>query len=264
MPFFIKNNMKFYYETHGDQGPWLTLLNGHTRTTKDFKFVCKNLEPFFRILTFDQRGAGQTKKDESHETPDPFTWHDMAEDVKNLWNHLKIVKSHLLGISMGGMIAQAVAQKYNTQVDKLILVSTANHFIKKLQNDNEWPNSLEGLEEKIAKNFSSKFKSNPLLIKAMAKSIFKEIHQGHFLANAALQRKAILNFVNEDPIRQPCLIIHGSKDEVIPLDEAIKLSKQARAAETYFLEVGHLVLAEAGKEFTEKVKYFLIDPATIA
>ena len=81
-----------YYETHGESGDWVTLINGHTRTVRDFKMFTKKLiASGFRVLVADNRGAGET------ETSFPFTLEDIAEDIHDIWEELNIDKSHVLG-----------------------------------------------------------------------------------------------------------------------------------------------------------------------
>ncbi len=93
MPYLERDNAKIYYEVWGDSGPWVTLVNGHTRTMRDFRAMGYYLnERGWRALAIDNRGSGRT------ESPLDFTIDMMADDIEALWNELDIDESHLLGI----------------------------------------------------------------------------------------------------------------------------------------------------------------------
>ena len=79
-----------------------------------------DLSKKFRVLAFDNRGAGRTV------TPDEgeFTIELLADDTVALIDALAIEKAHIVGMSMGGMIAQELALKYPEKVDKLVLGCT--------------------------------------------------------------------------------------------------------------------------------------------
>ncbi|WP_447503132.1 alpha/beta fold hydrolase, partial [Acinetobacter pittii] len=57
----------------------------------------------------------------------PYTLHDMADDVSMLLDRLGVTKAHVIGASMGGMIAQILAAKYPEKVEKLGLMFTSNN-----------------------------------------------------------------------------------------------------------------------------------------
>ncbi|HDD57532.1 MAG TPA: alpha/beta hydrolase [Thermoplasmatales archaeon] len=79
----------------------------------------------FKVIVFDNRGMG-----ESTGSLGPYTIPIMAEDAVNLLEHLGIDKAHIVGSSMGGMIAQEMAINYPEKVDKLILCSTTAKLSK--------------------------------------------------------------------------------------------------------------------------------------
>lgn len=107
-----------YYEQQGTGTP-LILICGISADLSVWKFLAAELSPHFRVVMLDNRGVGRT------ETPDaPFTIVDMAEDVLGLMDHLGIDSAHVLGWSMGGIIAQTLALNYPERVQKLVLVGS--------------------------------------------------------------------------------------------------------------------------------------------
>jgi 3-oxoadipate enol-lactonase len=112
------NGISMYYEVHG-QGIPLVLISG---LGGDHTFWDTSIEIFsasFKVIVFDTRGIGKTATPE-----EPYTMDIFAEDLAGLMTALQIEKAHILGFSMGGVIAQTFAVKYPDKVLKLILAAT--------------------------------------------------------------------------------------------------------------------------------------------
>ena len=231
----------------------VTLLNGHTRTHKDFTLMAKFLNrKNYGVLTLDNRcsGTSQGFKD--------FTLNDMAKDVTHLWEHLEIERSHLLGISMGGMISQIIANKNPKIVEKLILVSTAPST-DWLQADEGWGHDLQQIQDKMHKYFSENFvEKNHPLIDLMCKQILTQINQDNFVENAAQQRQAMKSFDEvAASIQTKTMIIHGELDQIIPIEAAKELQRKIPNADINIVRgVGHLLLAEWGKQLYNSIEDF--------
>jgi pimeloyl-ACP methyl ester carboxylesterase len=73
----------------------------------------------FSVLTFDNRGTGQSEKPSSG-----YDLHIMAGDLLGLLHHLSWSKPHVLGFSMGGAIAQEFAIRHPERLDRLVLFAT--------------------------------------------------------------------------------------------------------------------------------------------
>lgn len=258
MPVLEVPNASIHYETSGASGPWVTLINGHTRTRKDFKLMTKALvDAGFRVLTLDNRGSGES----SHHGA--FTIVDMASDVERLWEKEDVPESHVLGISMGGMIAQRLAATHPDRVKKLILISTAasRSFIDD-HAEKPWGMTMEEVKEKLAFYFAPAFLArNKLLVDAMAKQILKNITEGSFAAEAAAQRTAMADFdgsVYLPRIKARTLVLHGAQDRIMDPDAARDLAAGLAGAQLqWFDDAGHLLLAEAPKALYESVIAFL-------
>jgi pimeloyl-ACP methyl ester carboxylesterase len=70
----------------------------------------------FQVVIFDNRDAGKSSKATA-----PYTISDMSDDVAGLMEALNIEKAHILGISMGGMIAQDFAIRHHQRVERVVL-----------------------------------------------------------------------------------------------------------------------------------------------
>jgi pimeloyl-ACP methyl ester carboxylesterase len=121
MPFAHLDEVEIYYESHGE-GPPLVLINGYSGNLDDWDYMVPKVEPLSKqheVIILDNRGTGRSSKPKGS-----YTIHTMADDVVRLLEHLEIEKAHVLGFSMGGMIAQELAIRRQEKVDVLILVST--------------------------------------------------------------------------------------------------------------------------------------------
>lgn len=110
MPFAEVNNIKIHYElsTSSDTGPYIVFINGLADDLTTWAAQVPAFEQAgYRLLTYDNRGIGQTSA-----PPGPYTADLLASDLHALLQHLTIDTFHLLGVSMGGMIAQSYALNY--------------------------------------------------------------------------------------------------------------------------------------------------------
>lgn len=242
-----------HYEVWGDSGPWVTLINGHTRPLNDFRLLGRFLrERGLRILTLDNRGAGETVVEAD------FSLDDMVADVVALWQHVGASKTRLLGISMGGFIAQKLAIEQPQRIERLALVSTAASQAWICNDDTPWSSDIEQVLAKLAPYFTHSFyQRNQMLVKSMAKQITKSVAQGDFVRRALLQKAAARSFdvrVRLQDIDCPTLVLHGQDDRVIPAQAAHELAGLLRASKlTVLPDAGHLLLAEKPKELYEAV-----------
>ena len=122
MPTAEVNGISINYRFEGlDEGDVLVLVNGlaDDLTTWDYQTPAF-LAAGYHVLRYDNRGIGQTSKPHG-----PYTSEMMADDLHALLSFLKIDRFHLLGVSMGGMIAQSYALKYPDKSNDRRMLSIA-------------------------------------------------------------------------------------------------------------------------------------------
>ncbi|MEL7670909.1 alpha/beta hydrolase [Methanobacterium sp.] len=113
------NDINMYYEIHGE-GEALILISGNGAESSQWKDMIPTFSKDYKVIPFDNRGAGRTDR------PDiEYSMDMMTEDVIGLMDVLGIERAHILGASMGGMIAQNIAYLYPDRVKSLILVVTS-------------------------------------------------------------------------------------------------------------------------------------------
>jgi 3-oxoadipate enol-lactonase len=113
------NGQDLYYEIHGD-GPPLVLLMGIGYDSSLWTLAqVPALSTQFRVMLVDNRDAGRSSKATSS-----YEIADLADDLAGLLDALGIPRTHLLGLSMGGMIAQEFALRHPDRLDRLVLAGT--------------------------------------------------------------------------------------------------------------------------------------------
>ena len=114
------NGIKIHYRLEGDGPETIVLING---LADDLESWAAQVPDFvaagYRVLSFDNRGIGKSDWPEG-----PYTTALMASDAKALVDHLEITDFHLVGVSMGGMIAQEYALGYGGDLRSLSLCCT--------------------------------------------------------------------------------------------------------------------------------------------
>ena len=118
MPVFQANGIDHFYEEAGS-GPPLVLLNGEGGNTLDWAALLPALTDRFRVISFDARGSGR-----SSAPPGPYSTRQLADDAVAVLDHVGAARAHVVGLSLGGMIAQELALARPERVERLVLVGT--------------------------------------------------------------------------------------------------------------------------------------------
>ncbi|MCL6272117.1 alpha/beta hydrolase [Sansalvadorimonas sp. 2012CJ34-2] len=121
MPISWVNGLPLFYRVVGKPGNStpILLVHGLASSQRDWLLQLPSLCQDRQVILVDLRGHGKTGHNSQFSVP------AMAEDLHTLMNELNIPYFDLMGISMGGMIAMAMASSYSGSVRRLILVNTA-------------------------------------------------------------------------------------------------------------------------------------------
>jgi pimeloyl-ACP methyl ester carboxylesterase len=118
MPYTEAPGFRQYFEEHGSGFP-LLLINGLGSDHLEWLHQLPTFSERFRVIVFDNRGTGK-----SAVPPGPYTTAQMADDAAALLRFLGIGRAHVLGVSLGGMIAQEVALRHPDLVEGVVLGCT--------------------------------------------------------------------------------------------------------------------------------------------
>lgn len=121
MPRIRVRDINIYYEIRGE-GDSLFYIGGTGGDLRNSPSIFdRPVAKHFRILAYDQRGLGQTDKPDK-----PYTMSDYAEDANGLLDALDWDRTHILGVSFGGMVAQELAIRHPHRVKRLVLACTSS------------------------------------------------------------------------------------------------------------------------------------------
>lgn len=262
MPTLTVNNISLYYEQHGE-GDDLVLIGGLTSDHQVWKSALRELSKQFRVLIFDNRGAGQSS------APDyPYTMEMMAADTFQLMDALHIKNADIMGHSMGGAIALQMAIMAPQRIKKMILVcarfqpnalsrmvfSMRNQLIENHFNDQAVAQYMMPLL------FGDDFLNNDLLVNGFmqwtVKNPFPQTPHGYRNQLAALRHA---DFTAElSHIAIPTFVIAGEEDILMRPKHAKTLSDSLKNSTfTMMTNCGHMPHVEKSKEFVEMILSFL-------
>ena len=115
MPHANLGERRVFYEEHGSGDP-VMLVNGLGADHTAWALQTNHLQESFRVVVFDNPGVGQTEGPRG-----PYTTALFADVAVSLLRHLEIEQAHVVGASMGGLIAQQIAVRHPTAVRSLAI-----------------------------------------------------------------------------------------------------------------------------------------------
>jgi len=230
-----KDGAKISYTLHrgGGEATPLIMINGWTCTGNFWGSLLANGQPRFvgeerDVVTYDLRGSG-----DSDVTDGPYDVNMLAEDANALIDDLELSgKVHVLGLSLGGMIAQQLAASYPEKLASLVLCCTtaggkrmiaankddARTFFGSFRNFDDEKSKMKAartfVEYGLATNNQNVESS---LVDSLTRSYLSESKctvEGINAQFGALNWKGIKD--EESPSELPVLIVHGTEDRILP------------------------------------------------
>ncbi len=268
MPRANVNGVNLYYEIHG-QGEPLIMIMGFGGTQSGWIFQRRAFQKHFQVITFDNRGVGKSDKPDG-----PYSIRMMAEDTAGLMDYLNIDKAHVLGVSMGGYIAQELAINHPQRVKKLVLGCTYARQDEKCGHSAEYHAGL-GLPDgcssdmlrgvPVSKVLRTEF---PLAFNnrlyGMVISLLMKFYAGRMATEGvSAQFQAIAGHDTLDRlhlIQAPTLLITGTEDRIIKPASSEVLAKMIPDARLVKIHGGsHSVFIGKRRRFNKAVLDFLKD-----
>ena len=263
MPYAENGQTKIYYETNGAGEP-LLLIAGLGAPQRAWRRILPLLARKHQIITFDNRGTGETVFSED----EPFSIPKMTTDAKAVLDTENIKSAHVLGMSMGGMIAQEFALNFPETTRSLILAVTTCGGARGVHAKPEVFFALQGRA----------FSSPEEAFWAMAPYIYdantpRELLEEDFASrdgkitspqNIMRQMQAIISWQGSfDRLKQitaPTLVLHGVNDQLIPCANAKILADAIPNTKLIELEnASHIFTTDQTEKSAEAVLEFLED-----
>jgi len=241
-----------YYEIHGEGEPLVMISGVGGNLTRWFRNIPR-LSKEYQVIVFDNRGMGRT------DMPDmPYSMEMMADDTAGLMDAIGIDKAHLFGHSTGGMIGQCFGLRHPDRLICLMLGSTIpggphSAWGKRESPINESTRSLSPEEQVrvgITAAFSQRFiENNPDVMEEIIKN------QLRYPADpTAFGRQWDASIAHDaydrlPEITTPTLVIHGSDDQILLVENGHIIASRIPGAELVIMEgVGHNIYSEAPEE----------------
>jgi len=274
MPHVTANTVQIAYESHGDPANPAVLLImglGGQLTMWPDQLVSDLVAGGYHVVSFDNRDIGLSHKHDGEKSPKilrqivlrrlgiklktPYELADMARDTIGLLEALKLERAHVVGISMGGMIAQHVAAIVPDRVLSLtaIMTSTGNPKLPRPSGDvmramiRRGPppttrdaiiaqsvatfgvigtpgedHNTNGMRDRIARSYDRNF--NPAGVLRQMSAI---VASGDFRKHTR-------------SVKAPTLVVHGSKDPLVPVEAGRDVAKLIHGARLEIIEdMGH-------------------------
>jgi pimeloyl-ACP methyl ester carboxylesterase len=228
-------------------------------------FVRSFVDAGYRLIRFDYRGTGMSDWVKNWDRRNPYTLTDMAGDAIAVLNVVDIAAAHLVGLSLGGMVAQEIAIHHPERVGSLTLMMTSGYV-----GDPELPgmssrffitNALNGIpllkyrimggeknliKERIAKTVSV-VGVKGLDVRETAELVLYDLRRRRGINTRAIFQHLTAitlsgsRYEKLRAIDAPTLVIHGTADSFIPVEHGRKLAETLPNAWGLWLDgVGHV------------------------
>ncbi|MBV9875569.1 MAG: alpha/beta fold hydrolase [Verrucomicrobia bacterium] len=217
----------------------------------------------FRVLIYDLPGHGESDPPVGQDSFD-----DLANDLATLLDHTGISRATLVGLSIGGMIAQHFASLFPDRLQALVLCSTGfqtDETGKKIFGDRIAQVSERGIEPQVdgsmGRWFTPQFLSDaPATIEWVKRMYRKTSPAGFINACRAIQELDMLDRLPN--ITAPTLLIPGELDPAFPVSVSRTMQSQIKNAELKVLAgAAHIGNVERPHEFNEILFKFLAEVA---
>jgi 3-oxoadipate enol-lactonase len=259
MPLLNLGKSEIYYEVHG-QGDPLLLIHGLGSSSQDWEMQLPEFSRRFQVIIIDLRGHGRSSK-----TPGPYSIPLFADDTINLIRALDLTSVHIVGISLGGMVAFQLVLDCPEVVRSLVIVNSVPELIAHNFRDriSYWQRllivRLFGLE-KMGQVLAERFFTEPEHeeIRKLFVRRWAENHKPSYLASLkAAYGWSVLDRLGE--IQAPTLVI-GAEGDYFSNAEKEHYTRLMPNAELVIVENSrHALPAEKPAEFNQTVLSFLLN-----
>ncbi len=257
----MKKGATHYVDQGPKEGMPLVLIHAFPLNHTLWNRQIQALSEKHRVISYDLRGHGESDVGDGQYTIELF-----VDDLIDLLDHLKIEKTIVCGLSMGGYIALRALERHPERFSALVLCDTrseADSDEAKIKRSA----GLRLLKEKGVPLFAEEFvkpafapetfKTNPEIVQTVKEMILKNSPLG---IGGALLALASRTDTTESlkQIKIPTLVLVGEKDQITPPSAALSLKEKIPSAQMHVIpQAGHLSNLENPSEFNRRLIAFL-------
>jgi 3-oxoadipate enol-lactonase len=275
MPVVKINDINIAYTERG-KGEAVVLIMGLGANKESWFMNMPALSKHYRVIAFDSRGVGATDR-----SGEAYTMGRMAEDTVGLLDALNIERAHIVGVSLGSMIAQEVAIRFPQRVNKLILAATTPGM-SDAANKDMWDKKNAEMRKNtgLGEDFNERIMNDPgsfdvvkIMVRITAYAFNRLIFRIPMVLGACyyfnkigpsgvldqLRAVSTHNTIDRlDQIKSPTLVMAGTDDKIVPIEFSRIVAKYIPGAKFLEFERGsHSFFMERSKRFNREVIGFL-------
>ena len=243
------------------EGPALLLIGGLWTQAPMFDPLLPLLDGF-RTIAFDPPGIGETALPEH-----PYSIQRLARFATGVLDALGVDRAHVLGVSLGGAVAQQLARSHPDRVERLVLVSTGPgsfgvpgrlDVLLRFGRPTAY-RDVRALERSAGRIFGGRLREQPELVRAwhLRPPTDRRAWLYRLAGTAGWTSLPWLHHV-----RQPTLVLHGDDDPIVPAVNARLMACRLPDARLQVVEGGgHLLLLDSAADVVPLITEFLTQPA---
>lgn len=268
MPYAINKGARIYYETTGTGEP-LAMVIGLGGVIQAWGLQIAELSKHYRVVALDNRGAGKSDKPD-----EPYPMALFADDLRAVLDHAGIDSAHVMGASLGGLIAQEFYHLHPSRTRSLVLACTGvsvNHPKTVPPSAEVWETltidrgnvSRRAIMESMTEIFySAAFRERVVnLVDRLLKYETAAPQPAHAYTR---QLQSVFDYRPDAgsprDIDVPVLVVHGDQDRVWPVANARLLADEIPGARLHIIAgAGHMVMVEASRDYNRAVLNFLLE-----
>lgn len=263
MPYVTNEGAEIYWEERGS-GPPVLLIMGLSFTLDMWFRIVPRLTPQYRVILFDNRGMGRSSVPHG-----PYTIPQMTRDAVAVLRAAQVDSAHVIGASMGGMIAQELALRYPNTVRSLVLgCTTHSGFFC------QWP-EFRCVPPRIGKTRLDRER-------AVIKLLYSDLTPRERIEeDIALRvscnwcRKGFLNqfagillwsaYRRLPRLCKPTLIVHGEEDRMVPIGNGRVVARRIPGSRFVAIpRAGHVMTTDQPELCSDVMSSFLNEASGLA
>ncbi|MFC7081080.1 alpha/beta fold hydrolase [Halorussus caseinilyticus] len=269
MSYADNDGVSLYYETtapatHGSDTETVALVEGLGYGRWMWRWQRDRLaDEGYRVVVFDNRGTGDSDAPEG-----PYTIAEMASDLEAVLADAGVERAHVVGASMGGMIAQQYALDYD-RAESLGLLCTSHGGEEALDVPEETQARMFGVPDDADEREAIRYKMEPAMSDdfwADNDDLIEDIVDWRLKGDATdagreAQAAGVMAFDSSDRLADvdvPVLVAHGTDDRVLPVENADLIYEKLSNVQLAVFEGGpHLFFIEQADAVNDRLVEFL-------